>query len=198
MGIHEELNAAVAQIATNYGQAYVNDLKTALSKKDKIASGALYNSINYNVTIENDGVHLHLLYLQYLEWIDMGRLPGKMPPIDAILGWIQARQFSITQKTRRNMLGHFSKGFKRLQGRDVRGKFTTVESEQRKMAWAIAMGIKKNGIKPVPILKEAGDKLYGPMQMAATAEAVKVAHKYLDENLERFMKEAGIQITTTY
>jgi hypothetical protein len=198
MGVQEEINIAVAQVATDYGAAYVKDIKTALSQKDKIASGALYNSINSNVEILPEGVHLSLIYLSYLDWIDMGRRPGTMPPVSAILDWIKARQFPITQRNRRNILGHFSRGFKRLQGRDVRGRFTTVEQQQQKMAWAIAVGIKKNGIKPVPILKDAADKLYGPMQADATAAAVQAARLHMDKELEKAITQAGLLITTTY
>lgn len=198
MGLREDINNAVAQVATDYGAKYVQDIKAQLSAKDKIASGSLYNSINYNVVIEEPHVQLQLLYNAYLQWIDAGRHPGTQPPVDSILQWIQARAIApnVKENTRRNILGKFSKGFK--LGRGKSGRFTSILEAQTSLAWAIAKAIKKNGIKPVPILKNAADKLYGPMQQAATVAATKAAKAGMNDELAKMIQESGLLIRTTY
>jgi hypothetical protein len=198
MGIREDINNAVAQVATNYGAAYVKDIKQQLSQKDKIASGSLYNSINYNVAIQDTGVHLQLLYNDYLQWIDAGRHPGTQPPVDSILQWIQSRAIApnIYAKTRTNILGRYSKGFK--LGRAKSGRFESILKAQTSLAWAIAKSIKKNGIKAVPILKDAADRLYGPMETAATNAAVEAAKATMNEEFVNQVRQAGLLITTTY
>lgn len=198
MGIRDDINNAVAQVATDYGAEYVKNIKAQLSAKDKIASGSLYNSINYNVNITDTSVQLHLLYNDYLQWIDAGRMPGTQPPVDSILQWIQSRAIApnVYSKTRTNILGRYSKGFK--LGRASNGRFTSILKAQTSLAWAIAKSIKKKGIKAVPILKDASDKLYGPMQQAATNAAVRVAKAGMNDEFVRLVQESGLLIQTTY
>lgn len=198
MSIRDDINAAVAQVASTYGAEYVKVIKQNLSKKDKLATGALYNSINYNVSIEDTGVALQLLYLDYLQWVNSGRKPGTMPPVSVIEEWIKVRGIGKAALVRRNIIGKFSKGIKILQGRDRGGKFTSLSKERNKLAWKIAYGIKKNGIKPTPVIDDAAAKLYSPMQEAALEAAVDVAMKHLDENFALDLIDQGVTITTTY
>lgn len=191
------INQAVAQVATNYGEEYVKEIKAALSKSDKIASGSLYNSINYNVRIEDEGVHLDLLYLLYLYWINIGRIPGTMPPVDAILKWVQSRRISGVANARRNIIGRFSKGIRVNRGRDRQGRFVSVLKQQTSIAWAIAKSIKKKGIKAVPILDDVNAKLYAPLQNDAANAAGDVAAKYFDATIADLFRQAGFTVITS-
>lgn len=201
MGAFEEINIAVAQVATNYGREYVKNIKNALVQSDKLASGALYKSINYNVTIEDTGVHLQLIYNDYLQWINIGRKPGTLPPVDKILEWVQERGIDTRNGAtvrRMSALGRFAKASFKFNGRGSNGRYRSVLQDQTSMAWRIAMGIKQKGIKPTPILDKAAEKLYSPMQISATEAAVAVAHRYLDDFLANALQAAGVQVITTY
>lgn len=61
----------------------------------------------------------------YAESIEFGRLPGSMPPVDSLQGWVK----------------------RKLAIRD--------EAESRNIAFAIATDIKKNGQRPRPFLGPA-------------------------------------------
>ena len=196
MAIQDDINLAVAQVATDYGEEYVKQIRAALSKADKLATGALYNSINYDVSINGNTVALQVLYNIYLEWINSGRKPGKMPPVDSILNWIIARRIQPPANARRNILGRFSKGFSIKQGRNGKGQYTSIKDQARSLAWAIAVSIKKKGIKAVPILDDVNSKLYAPMQMAATEAAAIVAEDGLGQEFADFIRQQGLLITT--
>lgn len=198
MDIQDEINKAIAQVAANYGAEYVKTIKANLSKLGKIASGALYNSINYNVRIEEDGVHLDLLYLLYLQWINQGRRPGTQPPLDAILNWVKLLRISGNANARRNAIGRFSKGIRVNRGRNTKGQFTSIISQQTSIAWAIAMSIKKKGIKKVPILDDANAKLYAPLQEEAAKVAGDMAALLIDDEVAQAFRNAGFTVITTY
>lgn len=201
MSAFEEINIAVAKVATSYGVEYVKEIKSALVFYEKLASGALYKSINYNVTIEDTGVHFQLIYNSYLDWINMGRKPGTLPPVSKILEWVQERGIDTRNGAtvrRMSSLGRFAKASFKFHGRDAAGRYRSILQDQTSMAWRVAMGIKKKGIKATPILDNAAKKLYGPMQIAATDAAVLVAHRYLDDFLANALQAAGVQVITTY
>lgn len=63
--------------------------------------------------------------MPYSESIEFGRLPGSMPPVEPLQAWIK-RKMSITD-----------------------------DAESNRVAWAIAIDIKKNGIEPRPFLGPA-------------------------------------------
>jgi hypothetical protein len=196
--ISSAINAAVAQVATDFGAEYVKLVKENLASLDKLASGSLYNSINSNVYISDQGVHLELLANDYLKWVDLGRQAGTMPPVDAILQWIIARAIApnIKENTRRNILGRFSKGFK--LGRGAGGRFTSILKAQQGLAWAIAVSIKNKGIKPTGVQSRALDEVYGPMQEKAQEAAVGVAQDMLGEHFADAVRKTGLKIITTY
>lgn len=195
--VQAEIDKAVAQVATNYGAEYVKEIKAALSKLGKIASGDLYNSINYNVRIEEDGVHMDLLYLIYLNWINAGRKPGTMPPVSAILKWVQAIRISGQANARRNAIGRFSKGIRVNRGRNSKGQFTSILSQQTSIAWAIAKSIKKKGIKAVPILDDVNAKLLPPMELAAADAAGDTAELYFDQVVADTFRQVGLTVITS-
>lgn len=195
--VQEAMNKAVAQVATNFGAEYVKTIKETLSKKDKLASGALYESINSNVFIDDVGVHLEILALEYLKWVDIGRKPGTMPPVEAIERWVAQRRISGSANARRNSLGRFSKGIRVNKGRNKKGQYTSIASQQNKIAWAIAKSIQKKGIKAAKIM-ESTDSLYVQMQAEANAAAVAVANLWVGEQFAEAIRSTGLKVTTTY
>ena len=104
-----------------------NDQRPPISSASKIANvpkGYNTNLIDsvqatYNVGAQEVQVFMN----DYWQYVNDGRRPGKMPPIDPIVDWLK---------------------FRGIQGRDKKGRFQT----RRSTAFAVATNIKKFGIKP--------------------------------------------------
>lgn len=131
-----------------FGELFTQYLKDAIEKQqypygnpqrgvgDKIASGDLYNSINYNVDIDDNGDPVLVIeYLDYFENVNWGRRKGKTRvPIENILEWIRIRG---------------------LRGRNKKGRFIP----QLSFAFAIQTNIYKFGIRPAHIYDKGLDGL---------------------------------------
>ena len=97
----------------------------------------LYSQIKYSIDTTNLVLSFELP--AYSEWVEKGRRPfgnespfpvNMPPPLGPIIEWIRR---------------------KRIQGRDKKGRFITVNS----LAWAIRTMISKRGIKPRPFISDA-------------------------------------------
>lgn len=118
-------------VYNNWGAQVVAQAKSNLLQKNKKVTGTLYNSLSYEVN-KDGGVTF--FYEDYGEYVESGRKKGIMPPVGPLIKWAKAKGLE--------------------QFRDKKGKF--VSNEQR--GWAIAMGIKKNGIKAFPFYQDAIDQ----------------------------------------
>lgn len=76
------------------GQRQVNIMKNKLASAGK--SGALSDSIRYEIKVNNNSFDLLYIMNDYGKWVDEGRKPGKQPPIQVIKTWAQAK--GIDQK----------------------------------------------------------------------------------------------------
>lgn len=92
---------------------------------NKVASGKLRDSVKVISNNDAQGNSVLLVtMMQYAQWVQSGRLPGKkFVPIGQLEKWIKERG---------------------LKGRDKKGKFITNKS----FAFAIAKNINKFGIRP--------------------------------------------------
>lgn len=115
-----ELRNLKAQMES-LGRDTVEYIKQILLENDKLASGNLISSLNYNVITQIDTVLLDIIALDYFKYVDEGRKPGKMPPIKPILKWVEMKGISI-------------------------GKYS-----DKQTAFIIARSIGKKGIKPLNI-----------------------------------------------
>lgn len=118
-------------VYNQWGAQVVAQAKANLRQKNKIATGELLDSISYTVDPKG-GVTFY--YEDYGEYVESGRKKGIMPPVGPLIQWAKI------------------KGLERF--RDNKGRF--ISNEQR--GWAIAMGIKKNGIKAFPFYQDAIDQ----------------------------------------
>ncbi len=71
------------------GKEIVDEIKKNLLAEKKIATGSLYDSIDYQVTKDGSQFVLEIIADSYLTNVDEGRLPGKRPPTQAIEKWIK-------------------------------------------------------------------------------------------------------------
>lgn len=77
-----------------FGEEFVNEIAKQLKLADKEASGNLIRSLDYKLFRTNKGFSLRLLAANYYQYVDLGRKPGKMPPIQAISEWATIRGIS--------------------------------------------------------------------------------------------------------
>jgi hypothetical protein len=118
------------------GVVIVKELKKALKKKKKKATGKLIQSINYKVTGYKNKVAMRIISKDYLVNVDEGR--GEKltpPPVKAIRKWIDDKAIKPYAK-------------KGLNGKP--GKVPTKDQ----LAIMIAKSIGKKGIKPTNVVLE--------------------------------------------
>lgn len=112
------------------GQEFIKELTIQIIKQDKIASGRLLNSLDYQVIQTLEGYLLQLSYAPYLDFIDQGRKPGKFPPPNVIKQWIRDRNI------------------------------TPDKMSEDQLSFLIGRKIAKDGIKPTHILRDTIEKIY--------------------------------------
>lgn len=107
------------------GEEYVKWLKKLIKDARKVASGKLMRSIDYKVVKQAEKYLLKISAADYLKYVDAGRAPGKMPPVNKIIKWTKQRGIQFSGLS------------------------------QKQTGWVIAMSIKKKGIKPTNIIDNA-------------------------------------------
>jgi hypothetical protein len=70
---------------------FVNTLRNNLISAGKSATGNLVRSINYRLVQNGDQFSIVFEAADYLEWVDKGRKPGKMPPYKKLIPWVESR-----------------------------------------------------------------------------------------------------------
>lgn len=79
------------KVLGEYGQALRNEYQDNLIRDNKIASGKLLNSVEYEVQFDDRAIWLQFKLEDYYKWVENGRGPGKFPPPDKILEWIRIK-----------------------------------------------------------------------------------------------------------
>lgn len=123
------------KVMEELGKDFVAELKAEIVRKGKVATGDLLNSINYRLVQSNNGWTIEIISDNYLTYVDRGRRPGKMPPSNKLVPWVEARGIKIMNK----------------EG----GKLMT----EKQVAYIIARAIGKKGIKPTNIINEVRQNL---------------------------------------
>jgi hypothetical protein len=140
----ENYNQAMEYLANKFQEA----LKKALAKPYPFApgfagqkratgirnmtkqTGALYNSIQVSWNPDTQNVTVEML--DYWQYVNDGRRPGKYVPIKPLMRWIRAKGFNKNKQT---------------------GKFQKFNIKST--AFAISRSIKENGIQPTYFYDEA-------------------------------------------
>lgn len=118
------------------GEELVKGLVKALIDADKKVTGNLVRSIDYRLIQTADMFIVELLAAPYLDAVDKGRRPGaKMPPPSALDKWIVKRKIAPRAKN---------------------GRFIP----RKQVAFNIARGIAKNGIKGIHVVRKTIDDIY--------------------------------------
>lgn len=128
-------NENLYYVMNEMGRDLVDELKKRLTSLGKNASGNLINSLGYNVVEIKDGWEVQLSSDYYLKYVDEGRKPGKMPPINKIVPWVESKGIKMNNKS---------------------GGIVSSESA----AYVIARSIGRKGIKPTDVLQPTTDYVY--------------------------------------
>jgi hypothetical protein len=123
------LNKDIIEVEKKWAQKVVTNAKSILRRNHKDATGNLINSVRYSVSSDGD---ISFEYAPEGKWVESGRRKGaKQPPTNPIEKWIKQ---------------------KGLKGRDPKtGRYISNHT----LAFLIARGISRDGIKPVPFMQLA-------------------------------------------
>jgi hypothetical protein len=87
-------------LLTKYGDSILKEMITRLTSNavrgtsfnsPGVASGALKNSLHYNIKENLNSLELSFSMLDYGVYVDKGRKPGKQPPLKGIKEWCKIK-----------------------------------------------------------------------------------------------------------
>ena len=119
---------------TEFGQKIVDNYRAELEACN-YQDGQLYRTLSYSVSTGTGGWVISVSLENYWKYIESGRRPGKMPPLDVIEKWINVRRIiphSMTLKS---------------------GK--TVIPSVKQLSFLIARSIGQRGIPARPFFKQS-------------------------------------------
>lgn len=93
-----EVIKIIANILEEWAENYTVTARENLIRKKGRATGALLESINYNIETKSSIISLHINMADYAKFVNDGRGPGKAPPRKAIEDWIKVRGISMKKK----------------------------------------------------------------------------------------------------
>lgn len=139
--MEEGIFGNLMSVLWDYAVAVKELYQQRLIADDKVASGKLLNSIDTFVVYNNLEYVVTIKAEDYLEYVEYGRRPGKMPPVSKILEWVKVRNIMPEPRN---------------------GKLPTPEN----LAWAISKKIARDGILPTYSLAdtlETVNRMYLPL-----------------------------------
>lgn len=124
----------ITEVFLKYEALITKGLVENLKKSDRVSTGALSQSIRFDVTDEETIQKMTLYMEDYWQYVDEGRKKGgKQPPIDSILKFIRNRGIAPTAPKRK-----LNKASKKI----------SMDKRRRSLAFIISRSIAKKGIKP--------------------------------------------------
>lgn len=140
---------------------------------NSIATGNLKRSLRVGVIESDEKFNLQIISLDYLGNLDAGRKPGKRPPLKEIADWIKTKGLQASAKTR-----------------------NLSEAERTKqLTWAIAISIKKRGIKKTDIVKSVIDEVLLEVVNQVTSRGAMRLEKQIEVDFDTILpKEAVIKM----
>lgn len=80
------------KILNDIGNEITDNYKSELQKNKKIATGKLYNSIDYKIIKDDKSIKLIFIAEDYFLEVEEGRKAGgKMPPLNKIKEWMRTK-----------------------------------------------------------------------------------------------------------
>lgn len=149
--LERKYRQAPAIIAAEFAQAVENSTLEAerqIVQRTPANRSRLRNAIATRQERTEDTVRgiVEVAGLPYAIPVEMGRLPGKMPPVDAIQRWVHDKGLGGRTRT-------VKRGKNAGQEVLVRGGAKV----ERQIAWAIALAIKKRGTRGAHMFRDGAD-----------------------------------------
>ena len=89
----------------SFGDEYIKELTIQLIQLDKVATGSLLRSLDFEIIEKVEGqFEVIIKALDYLKFVDEGRRPGKQPPLKPILSWVKTRNIRFKNKNGQGFL----------------------------------------------------------------------------------------------
>jgi len=121
------------RIVQNWGQEVIENMRNNLRKNNALASKNLYQQIEAMPTFTPQGINLKINMLEYWQFVENGRRAGKMPPVSALIEYVQ---------NKRELQSKIS---------NARDKIAATKS----LAYVIARKIGQKGTKAQPFVQPA-------------------------------------------
>ncbi len=86
--VYNEIEKVLVKYARLIRDRYKNNLKNLNIN----ATNNLARSVKVRIERRNNEFEVELKLAEYWKWVEEGRAPGKMPPIDAIVKWVQVKK----------------------------------------------------------------------------------------------------------
>ena len=118
----------------DFGNFIITTYKSQL-EAEEMNNGELYSTIKYSVSAGNSGWVISVSLANYWKYIEYGRRPGKMPPLEVIEKWIDVKQIKPHSMTLKS------------------GK--TVIPTPPQLPFLIARSIGRRGIAPKPLFQKS-------------------------------------------
>ena len=118
----------------DFGKFIVTTYKSQL-EAEHMNNGELYSKITYSVSTGTGGWVITVSLADYWKYVEYGRRPGKMPPLEVIEKWIDVKQIKPHSMTLKS------------------GK--TVIPTPPQLPFLIARSIGRRGIPPKPLFKNS-------------------------------------------
>lgn len=93
-------------------------------------TGAGMQSLRAEVSVEGDVFRITILGFDYLQYVNFGRYPGKMPPVQVILEWVNSRGIA-SGKEAESMAWAIAKAIER-EGIPTEGAYAYSNNGRRK------------------------------------------------------------------
>lgn len=81
----------ILTILQSLGDDIVKDMRNIIKINGSIATGRLYDKLKVEAIKQNEKYSLIISYPFYGKFIDEGRAPGRMPPVDDIRAWTRLK-----------------------------------------------------------------------------------------------------------
>ena len=140
-----------------YGKEVRNLYQLNLVHSDRIASGDLLNSCEFDMVVNGNTYSVRLEMAEYWKYVENGRKPGKFPPTNKILEWIMVKPV--------------------IPRPDSNGKLPT----PKQLAYLIGRKIANEGYEGTNDLKRASDTIYNKYKSKIVAALSKDLEGYLEK-----------------
>ena len=151
-------------VLLEYGKEVRNLYQLNLVHSDRIASGELLNSCEFELQVNGSSYSVVLEMAEYWKYVENGRNAGKFPPTNKILEWIMVKPV--------------------IPRPDKTGKLPT----PKQLAYLIGRKIANEGYEGTNDLKRASDSIYKKYQ----SKIVAALSKDLGGYLEKFVIQTGL------